>query len=101
MEGRHYFRSIRLHKEGFAAIVQIKVELHTENIDPLLLSKLTEFRKSVSPALVEEIMKQDAFKDTKQHIVSTTGTESQITVKYLIDVSTMLVVISALREEKF
>ena len=52
-----------LHKEGFAAILQIKVESHTKNIDPLLLSKQTELRKSPSPALVEEVMKQDTFKD--------------------------------------
>ena len=39
-EGRHYFRSMRLHKEEFAAIPQTKVESHTKNIDPLLLIKL-------------------------------------------------------------
>ena len=39
-EGRHYFRSMRLHKEEFAAIPQAKVESHTKNIDPLLLIKL-------------------------------------------------------------
>ena len=55
-------------------------------------------RKSPSPALVEEIMKLDAFKDNEQHIVSTTGTESQIMVKYLKDVSTMLAIVSAVRE---
>ena len=35
-------------------------------------------------------------KDIKQHIVSTTGTESQMTVKYLKDVSTMLAIVSVL-----
>ena len=38
-------------------------------------------------------MKQGAFKD----IVSTTRTESQMTVKYLKDVSTMLAIVSALK----
>ena len=45
-------------------------------------------------------MKLDAFKDIKQHIiVSTTGTESQMTVKCLKDVSRMLVILSKLRED--
>ena len=37
-------------------------------------------------------------KDIKQHIVSTTGTESQMTVKYLKDVSTMQTIVSVLTE---
>ena len=90
---------MRLHKETFAAIVQIEVESHSKNTDVLLLSKLTELGKSPSPALTEEIMKLDAFKDIKQHIiVSKTGTESQMTVKCLQDVSRMLVISSKLRE---
>ena len=39
-EGRHYFWSMRLHKEEFAAIAQTKVESHTKNINPLLLIRL-------------------------------------------------------------
>ena len=56
---------MRLHKEVFVAIVRTKVESHTKNIESLLLSRLKELRKSSSPALVEEIMKLDAFKDIK------------------------------------
>ena len=55
-------------------------------------------RKSPSPALGEEIMKLEAYKDIKQHIVSTTGTESQMTVKCLKDVSTVLAIVFALME---
>ena len=47
---------------------------------------------------VEEVIKLDAFKDINQYIVSTTGTESQMTIKYLKDVSTMLAIVSAVRE---
>ena len=42
-------------------------------------------------------MKLEALKDIKQHIVSATGTESQMTLKYLKDVSTLLAVVSAIR----
>ena len=60
-ERRHYFQSMRLHKEAFASIVQRKVQSHTKNIDSLLLSTLTELRKSLSPILAEEIMTLGAF----------------------------------------
>ena len=73
-EGRHYFRSMRLHMEAFAASAQIKVESLIKNIDPLPLSKLIELRKSPSPALVKEIIRLDVFEEIKQHTVSTTGT---------------------------
>ena len=43
-------------------------------------------------------MKLEAFKDTKQHITSTIVTESQMTVKYLKDVSTVLAVVFVVRE---
>ena len=48
-------------------------------------SKLIELRKSLSPALLDEILKLEAFKDIKQHIVSTAGTEYQVTIKFLKD----------------
>ena len=44
------------------------------------------------------MLKLEVFKDIEQHIVSKTGTESQITIKYLKDVSTMLAVVSAIRD---
>ena len=61
-------------------------------------SKLIELRKSALPALVEEILKLEAFKDITQYIVSITVTESQMTVNHLKDVSTMLAVVSEVRE---
>ena len=98
LEGRYYFQSMCLHKEAFAAIVQTKVESHTKYIDPLLLIKLLKLRKSSSPALVEDIMRLDDFKDIKQCIVSATGNESPMTIKYLKDVSRILALVFALKE---
>ena len=50
-EGRHYYRSISLYKEGFDALLQRKVEDITnkfESIHPDLLSYLTELRQRPS-----------------------------------------------------
>ena len=97
----HYFQFMRWHKESFGAIVQKNVKSITrnfENIGTAMSSKLIELGKSPSPALVEQILKLEDFKDIKQHIVSTTVTESQMTIKYLKNVSTMLAVVSAVTE---
>ena len=72
-----------LHKEGFRAIIQTNVETITEdleNIGAVESSKVRESRKLPSPALVEQILKLEAFKEIKQHIVSITVTESQMTI---------------------
>ena len=100
-QGIHYFQSMRLHKEGFGAIVQANVQLITENfksISPVVSRKLIDLRKSPPPVLAEEILKLVAFKDIKQHTVSTTDAKSQMTIKYLRDVSTIPAVIFVVRE---
>ena len=65
-EGKHYFQSVCLYKEAFRAIVQTHVD------GAVVSSNLIELRKSPSPALVEEILKLEAFEDMKQHIAPTT-----------------------------
>ena len=100
-EGIHYFQSMRSHKKKFGAIVQTNVESITENFEKIgavVSSKLIELRKSPSPALVEEIPKLENFKEMKQHIVSTTVTESQMTIKYLKNVSAMVTGVSTVTE---
>ena len=90
-----------MYKEAFGVIVETNVESITENFEKLgavVSSKLMELRKQPLPALVKEILKLEAFKDIKQPNISTIVTESQMTIKYLKDVSTMLAVVSAVRK---
>ena len=86
-----------LYKEAFRTFIHTNVESITENFENIGAG----LRKSPSPALVEEILKLETFKDIEQHIVSTTVTESRMTIKYLKDESTMLAVVSAVREVDF
>ena len=53
-EGRHYFRSMRVHKEGFDALAQYKIENLTDNyknIDENLLNMLKQLR--LSPQMMQ------------------------------------------------
>ena len=57
-EGRYYYRSIRLHKEGFCALVQRKVEDITNKfklIHPDHFSSLSELRQRPSSKALEYI----------------------------------------------
>ena len=77
-KAKHYFRYMCSHREAFAAIRSTKVELLTENfqnITTVLLSKKIVLLKSLSHALVKEIMTLDA-KGITQQVVLTTSTDS-------------------------
>ena len=65
---------------------------------PLQSLKLIQLQKSPSLALIREILKLKASKDIKQHVLSTTVTESQMTLKHLKNVSTKLAVVSTVRK---
>ena len=68
-KAKHYFWYMCSHREAFAAIRSTKVELLPENfqnITTVLLSKKIVLQKSLSHALVKEIMTLDAFKGITQ-----------------------------------
>ena len=53
-EGRHYYRSMRLHKEGFDALVQSRAE-DIPNIHPDLLGNLSKLGKRPSSKPLEHV----------------------------------------------
>ena len=95
-EGRHYYRSMCLHKKGFDVLVQRRGEDVTnksELVHPDLLSNPSE---SSSKAL-EHVTNTKEYKDLVTAVLSSTDTRSQMVVNSLNDVSTMLAIISAVR----
>ena len=68
IEGRHYYRRMRIHKEDFGSIVQMQVAKLTQNysqMNPLLLSRLVQLRYDPSPDNVKEITTKKEFCDLK------------------------------------
>ena len=104
-EGRHYYRSMWCHKECFDALTRFRIEKITNahvNTELNLLSALTEFRKKPSFDLAEEILKLNSFNEIVQNVLAfEEGTEGNLTVEYLKDVSCMLAMVSAVREGNF
>eukprot|EP00112_Aurelia_sp_Birch-Aquarium-sp1_P023401 Seg6964.2 transcript_id=Seg6964.2/GoldUCD/mRNA.D3Y31 product="hypothetical protein" protein_id=Seg6964.2/GoldUCD/D3Y31 len=101
-EGRHYYRSMRIHKEVFDALVQFKIaeatQSHTKT-EPEFLSSLVALRKDPSPCTVEKVIESPGFNILLSDLAQADNfTEASMTLAYLKDVSSMLAMISAVRE---
>ena len=101
-EGRHYYRSMRCHKECFDALTRVKIEEVTKShadTDPFLLSMLVKLRTDPSSDVVSRILNLDTFNDLVTQILTYEyGTEEHLSIEYLKDVSCMLAMVSAVRE---
>ena len=101
-EGRHYYRSMRVHKECFDALVQFKVGEITaghSNTEPELLSSLVALRKQPSSSTVDNVVKSPGFESLLSDLTRAKEcTEASMTIAYLKDVSSMLAMVSAVRE---
>ena len=85
-EGRHYCRSMRLHKERFHALVQRRVGDITNKFELMhldLLSNLSELRERPSSKALECVTNMKEYKVLVTAVLSTTGTRSQMVVNYL------------------
>ena len=101
MEGRHYFRAIRLHKQSFEALLRYRIR----NMGDVSLFG-EEFRHSVeklrcnpSASALDVFMSNPEYQKLSSDSMSSSGgTQSDIVTGYLKDVSEMLALISAVRE---
>ena len=102
-EGRHYYRSMRVHKKGFDTFVQRRVKEITNNPDIIhldVLSNLSELRQRPSSKALEHVKNLNEYKELVTTVLSTAETRSQMVVSYLKVVSTMLTIISRVLQAK-
>ena len=97
----HYNTSIRVYKEIFDAIVQMRMEDITNmyvNIDEELLSNLINLRKSTCAKNMSQIVVIEEFQILEKDITTVTSRQSQVTVMLLEDISLPLTFIVAALE---
>ena len=103
IEGRHYYRNMRINKEIFCALVQYRVEEITndyKDLDPSLKEELFILNRHPSYENLQNVICHQKFKILCQNILKEeTGSESKMTVRYLKDVSSLLALVSAVREK--
>ena len=86
LEGRHCYRSMSPHKEGFTNKFEVTY--------PDLFSNLSDFEQRPSSNTLEHVTYMKEYKELVTAVLSTTGTRSQIVVNYLKDESAMLAILS-------
>ena len=101
MDGRHYHRSVRLHKQSFEALLHFRIKQLTKVhvLDNDLKESVAALRVKQSPATLASVLAQPAFQLLFENALSNqTGTQAKMIVEYLRDVSAMLCLISSVRE---
>ena len=100
--GRHYYRCMRIHKECFDALVQFRIEQITKQNTKIvadLKENIKILRQNPSKESLNQVLCHDSFSALVSDVLSfKDGTEGHFTIMYLKDVSTMLAMISAVRE---
>ena len=99
-EGGHYYGSMRIHKEMFCAIVfdALKNSFPSNEIFDEILIKVMD---DPSPSSLQRALENDTFINIFQELTATTGTQSQLFVQYLKDVSCILSLVRAVRDNDF
>lgn len=102
IEGRHYFRTIRLHKQSFEALLRFRIK----NMGDVSLfgadfrHLLGLLRCSPTHLELDRLLSNPQFERLCTDLMSSAGgTEAEIMIEYLKDVSTMLAFISSVREK--
>ena len=101
MDGRHYHRSVRLHKQSFEALLHFRIkQLTTVHVlDNDLKESVAALRVKQSSATLASVLAQPAFQLLVENALSNhTGTQAKMILEYLRDVSAMLCLISSVRE---
>ena len=104
-EGNHYYRSMRLHKETFNALIHFRAESLTSNFTMMnveLLSRLQSLQRQPNAENLKVILDSNSFTQLFEQIITLCeGTESRMMIAYLRDVSSLLALVSAVREADF
>ena len=102
VEGRQYYRNMRIYKEIFCALAQYRVEELTNgynDMDMELKLLFLNLRRKPTVENFKLIRSNNDFFFFGKILNNLHGTESKSTVCFLRDVSTLLAMVSAVREE--
>ncbi len=101
-EGRNYYRCMRLHKECFDALMQhriMEVTCSHTNMDSDLMAAVQMLRKDPNAMTLNAVIDSKPFKSlVAQLLHCLPNTEGAMTICYLKDISSLLAMISAVRE---
>ena len=101
-EARNYYRCMCVHKECFDAFVQFRIDKITKEHSEMnneLFEKLKALRKSPNSDTLNQVLELESFSNLVQSMLKfEENTDAHFTVEYREDVSSMLTMVSAVRE---
>ena len=95
-EGRHYSRSMRLHKQSLEALLRLKTT--TVNISQTLHKDLEALRSDPSAETLKRVTSCLEFDHLKAEMLQNSGTMGQLIGSYVEDTSAMLSFVASFRE---
>ena len=99
IEGRHYYRGIKLHKQSFNALMRCKIDRHLP-VEESMKKAIANLRLKTNASNLQVLFQLDVFQEFCQGLlVGSSGTQSQMMLQYIKDVSGMLALIYAVREK--
>jgi len=92
---------MRIHKEGFDALSQIRISALTGKNTLLpeeFIKKLKLLRQNPNHLIVEDILNSKPFTELYDKFIHVTDSKTKMTLKYVTHISLMLTIVSAVRE---
>ena len=99
LEGRHYSRGTRLHKQTFEALVHFKCKSLAKDFKLNFISKVKKLREKTTHANLLVLCTDENFMQIKQQILAHSGTMGKWVTDYIRDVSKFLSRIAAYRDK--
>ena len=101
IEGRHYYRSVRLHKQSFEALIRYRMRKNniSTNFDLSMKKAIASLRLNPCGESFDSLLHLPGLNDIYSLLTSAEGTQAKMIMEYLVDVSAMLSLVSAVREK--
>ena len=98
--GKKYYHTMRLLKAAFCSLIQFRFK-SMKGADFELLSQIVSLKSNTQKSTCDAILSSPAFSQLCNELTCVSGTQGKMTVEFLKDVSLVLSLISAARDNNF
>ena len=98
IEGKHYARGTRMHKQSFCALLKCKLQ-ENQPMEDYLIERIAALRLETTTETLENLIQLDIFKNYYEALLKVGGgIQARMIIDYIKDVSEKLSLIYAVRE---
>ena len=84
-EGRHYFRSVRIQKQSFEALIRYRIlkEVNIDGFSATMKTRIADLKEDPNSTNLDKLMNEEEFLSFSEQILKTSDTMSQMTISYI------------------